>query len=202
MTASRIPDDGGRARVRTAANRDHPAVIVCEACEKPIEGAVYFHSKRGEPRCADCTESLLRDRFLEVYEEVDRERYQERYVAPLPPFEEWAGERLDLPRSAPCEGCGREIGWARRWWWGYASNPGVWVCSPECRRERDARRRRIEPKPKVCEVCGETFTPKRSDARTCSDRCRQRLRREASRITGGGARAARGRQATVTEGGA
>jgi hypothetical protein len=31
--------------------------------------------------------------------------------------------------------------------------------------------------PKMCASCGELFTPMRADARTCSDRCRQRLRR-------------------------
>jgi hypothetical protein len=39
-------------------------------------------------------------------------------------------------------------------------------------RATDAKRQ-----PKLCASCGELFTPSRSDARTCSDRCRQRLRR-------------------------
>jgi len=33
-----------------------------------------------------------------------------------------------------------------------------------------------------CEACGATFTPLRSDARTCSARCRQALRRRRSAI--------------------
>jgi hypothetical protein len=33
------------------------------------------------------------------------------------------------------------------------------------------------PAPRDCEGCGEPFTPKRSHARTCSDRCRKRLQR-------------------------
>jgi hypothetical protein len=44
-------------------------------------------------------------------------------------------------------------------------------------RERINARRRVEQEPKVCASCGATFMPARSDARTCSDRCRQRLRR-------------------------
>jgi len=38
-------------------------------------------------------------------------------------------------------------------------------------------RRRVTHEPMVCPVCDETFTPTRSDAATCPDRCRQRLRR-------------------------
>ena len=44
-------------------------------------------------------------------------------------------------------------------------------------RKRHNERRRVTPQPMVCEVCGKSFTPRRSDARTCSDRCRQRLHR-------------------------
>ena len=32
--------------------------------------------------------------------------------------------------------------------------------------------RRVAPKPKVCVVCGEPFTPQRSDCQVCSDICR------------------------------
>ena len=38
--------------------------------------------------------------------------------------------------------------------------------------------RRVEPTETWCAACGEMFTPKRSDAKTCSDRCRQALRRK------------------------
>ncbi len=53
------------------------------------------------------------------------------------------------------------------------------------RRERLARRRTRE-----CEVCGETFTPPRSDAKTCSPACRQKAyrRRRALRIDAGAGR--------------
>ncbi len=47
----------------------------------------------------------------------------------------------------------------------------------EAQREAHNARRRVAPKPKTCTVCGETFTPGRSDAQTCSARCRQALRR-------------------------
>ena len=52
-------------------------------------------------------------------------------------------------------------------------------CCDDCLRkvtnERARLRRRVIHKDTTCEVCGKTFTPKRSDAVTCSNKCRQRL---------------------------
>jgi integrase len=44
--------------------------------------------------------------------------------------------------------------------------------------KRQNLRRRVEHEPIKCMVCGETFTPRRNDANTCSSRCRQRFYRE------------------------
>lgn len=51
------------------------------------------------------------------------------------------------------------------------------VC-PDCKN--------LEKKPvgeKICMVCGKEFTPKRSDACTCGDKCRQALSRSRKKIT-------------------
>jgi rubrerythrin len=55
------------------------------------------------------------------------------------------------------------------------------ACSPECRKQAHnrrayARRRGIEYQlqPRPCPICGDPFTPKRSDAKVCSTRCRMR----------------------------
>jgi predicted nucleic acid-binding Zn ribbon protein len=85
----------------------------------------------------------------------------------------FAGERWKL-RVEPCEICGREIaklGWMH--WPGGKER----VCSEWCRHERWKASRRVTHEPQPCIVCGEEFAPSRSDARTCSARCRQRLRR-------------------------
>ena len=42
-------------------------------------------------------------------------------------------------------------------------------------------RRRVRHEQIDCAVCGELFTPKRNDAVTCSNRCRQRLFRQRAR---------------------
>jgi hypothetical protein len=51
------------------------------------------------------------------------------------------------------------------------------VCSENCERkmrnERNRVRRRVDHRPVFCAECGEPFVPKRADAVTCSNRCRQ-----------------------------
>jgi predicted nucleic acid-binding Zn ribbon protein len=57
------------------------------------------------------------------------------------------------------------------------------VCCDDCRRSMlNARARaRVRHEQIDCAVCGELFTPKRNDAVTCSNRCRQRLFRQRAR---------------------
>jgi predicted nucleic acid-binding Zn ribbon protein len=58
-----------------------------------------------------------------------------------------------------------------------ASLIGVEICSERCEAERKKARRRVRQIPRPCIACGKDFIPTRSDAKTCSDRCRQRLHR-------------------------
>jgi hypothetical protein len=51
--------------------------------------------------------------------------------------------------------------------WG--TRPAITTCSRRC----SAATKRVQVDARDCEVCGETFTPKRSDARYCSSACRQ-----------------------------
>lgn len=68
----------------------------------------------------------------------------------------------------PCEGgCGVLVSVFEGGW-----NQSV-CCSPRCVDEAARKRRRVEPVARECEVCGEEFIPKRSDARYCSSACRQ-----------------------------
>ncbi len=57
-------------------------------------------------------------------------------------------------------------------------------CSDACAAQAQAQRKQPQdyytkatPTPKPCAHCGETFTPKRSDAKTCSPACRVALHR-------------------------
>ena len=83
-----------------------------------------------------------------------------------------------------CPGCGVEIV-------DHTGHTGVWNgtgcggslhCSDACRKKRAAelaRRRYVpaEPQERPCAHCGKLFAPRRSDAKTCSVRCRTALHR-------------------------
>jgi hypothetical protein len=55
--------------------------------------------------------------------------------------------------------------------------PGVTVCGGVRCADRAYNARRRKSAPTSCAGCGETFTPKRSDARYCSAACKQRAYR-------------------------
>ena len=59
------------------------------------------------------------------------------------------------------------------------------TCSADCGRahryRRNNLRRRVKHEPMTCIQCGELFIPKRADAQTCSNKCRQALHREGLR---------------------
>jgi predicted nucleic acid-binding Zn ribbon protein len=88
----------------------------------------------------------------------------------------WFAKSLERCR---CEACGRPLRvCATR----YRTQR---VCCDDCRRSmlnaRARARRRVRHEQIDCAVCGEPFTPKRNDALTCSNRCRQRLFRQRAR---------------------
>lgn len=62
----------------------------------------------------------------------------------------------------------------------HGGRPGARCCSA-CRaaaeRDRKRRQRGTDLSDRLCDACGESFTPKRSDARCCSGRCRAALSR-------------------------
>lgn len=159
---SKVTDNGG-ARAR-ADSRD----IECVICKQAIAGVVYF-GRIGRPVCADCAIEVKWQGLLASYARFDRD----------PPDRDENMPALRLPTTSHCEACGRSMAWLN---WRLAT---VTACSWECRWERDKAQRRVVHEQKTCEACGEMFTPKRSDARTCSDRCRKRLQR--SRISTRGA---------------
>jgi hypothetical protein len=151
-----------------------PPTVKCLDCKEPVEGVVYFMGYA--PFCADCRREREYQRLL---------RWHERFGGPAP------SRDLKLPGGRPCEVCGRLMSWKGR-----AGYQTVQVCSWECEGERRNARRRVQHEAKVCANCGETFTPKRSDARTCSDRCRTALNR-ASRINVSATRGTGKRDTTV-----
>jgi hypothetical protein len=98
----------------------------------------------------------------------------------LVPFCERCGQHRHLgavPARYACTSCGRPV---------VRTTDSVWrvldvCCSRRCyaaARTRQARERRRRARAdRVCDTCGETFTPSRSDAVYCSNACRQRAYR-------------------------
>ena len=89
--------------------------------------------------------------------------------------------RAKSVRRCRCEACGRPLRVDRGLYHRdlYQTER---VCCDDCRRSmlnaRARTRRRVQHQQINCAVCGEPFTPKRDDAVTCSNRCRQRLFRQ------------------------
>jgi hypothetical protein len=87
------------------------------------------------------------------------------------------------PSTSPCRRCRDPVTlWARHWCGrGWAAVPRRIILCPDCRQlernQRNNERRRVRPTPMTCVQCGGTFTPKRADALTCSNKCRQAAHR-------------------------
>lgn len=92
--------------------------------------------------------------------------------------EKISGEKPDLAvRKIICKGCGREfysqIETKKYCLYSLCGNRGY---------QKELKQRRQEArKDMVCPVCEKTFTPKRSDAKFCSNACRQKAYR--NRVT-------------------
>lgn len=131
--------------------------ISCDICKRRIKGTSYQALGGVDKQlCAHCATEI---------ETRLAERWNDTPPEPRP---------VITPDAEPCVECGRGvvvIADARR---NRVTRP-LTICSAECRRERanDLRRRKHEPR--LCAACGEPFVPSRSDAKTCSNRCRQRL---------------------------
>jgi hypothetical protein len=91
-----------------------------------------------------------------------------------------AASRAAAPLAErPCLDCGRPIRLRRNGFGGYCVSPRARCddCERLRRNQRNAERRRVKHAPMACLVCGEAFVPKRADAVTCSNRCRQAAHR-------------------------
>src|SRR3954469_8716466 len=115
---------------------------------------------------SDVSEGLVTDRWdLQDSTKIHGRRYTMRRI----------DGSLGVFRKQ-CLACGKPF---------HAEGPGcgqVVTCAEECRRirrlalRRELRRRRPPPRvtyeDRACKACGESFTPRRSDAVFCSVRCR------------------------------
>src|SRR5215831_8217814 len=144
---------------------------VCACCAAPLrpgqsvtlrwwkitnQHGVYFWLRA--PVCLVCTLTQIRPSPSRWSNDTDH-----------PAYPEWCRFR--------CRTCGRPVRIAptRQ----QVTSPTCCdVCQERDRLSRNMVRRRVTHKHRRCAQCGELFMPKRADATTCSNRCRQAAHRE------------------------
>jgi hypothetical protein len=127
-------------------------------------GREHVQSWVWAPVCLNCTLTRLRP-WKAPRQELWQTPWEER-----PQYEEF--------RRFRCRGCGRPVRVA-------SSIKVSPCCCAACqqvdRLARNKLRRRVKHQKAKCPVCRKTFVRKRSDAYTCSNRCRQKLFRQEHR---------------------
>jgi len=149
--------DAERA-LRAALRAEKTPRVSCTHCQRKI--------KPSEPMIWQWRASWHHRRSVEVCLRCDRKEHE-------------GEERLADLHQQPCEICARTMyfdGYHRF----HTRRP--LTCSFQCnyrrKLKRQLERKRVEHEPIKCARCGDTFTPRRADAVTCSNRCRQALYRE------------------------
>jgi len=145
----------------------------CYTCGTGITDALYLFNPNTEAQAAH---QLKRDAWTAGTKEHGWAFYKmdNRHIA-LPdyyyyrkggsPFCHRCAEKYyDIPamREKNCQGCGRFI-------YGYHPKP---YCAPRCESKASYERNKKQPVPIQCLRCQETFTPKRTDTKYCSTKCR------------------------------
>ena len=86
-------------------------------------------------------------------------------------------DRWTGAKTSPCDGCSRLVTIEGR----FKNRCRYWACSEKCRNKAARLRKQAgaaKKRRRECPVCGETFTPRRNDAITCSPKCRQKSYRQ------------------------
>ena len=158
-----IKTSKGKRKVPFLVNDAHEAIVSIVAHEAshylgstsqiPASGKKWFDSRPTDEVEAGEFEKAA----VEAYRAASRDDVVE------------APASVTLTETHDCAECGQRLFSSR-----------ARFCSDECRyayHNRQRHKRGESERQKVCEVCGAEFASSRKDAKTCSARCRQRLRR-------------------------
>jgi predicted nucleic acid-binding Zn ribbon protein len=181
--------DGRRAAVRrrdraNAATGPIPETVTCRECGTEVgHDAVIVtrDSRHGRDLCEPCYTAARRDEDTERI--ANPGPFAHLFDTEDPAEPGWTPWRRWMAEIA--EQTGGRCGWCER------RLMGDRYCCDRCEYEAGKARRRVDPTEKTCVVCGKAFTPKRSDAKTCSDAHRQKLRRSRLVADRGGLRRTR-----------
>jgi predicted nucleic acid-binding Zn ribbon protein len=194
-------DYGARTAVEARALREQAAqsATVCADCFQPLppDASVTMENRSVRVPAHDLPYPTLGSGHVAEHDEwlrvpiclrcwlvkmtLSRPRDNSRFVTLL--WSEKSGRvswswRAESVKRCRCEACGRPLRLYRDLYQYHTQR----VCCDDCRRSmlnaRARVRRRVRHQQIDCAVCGEPFTPKRNDAVTCSNRCRQKLHRQ------------------------
>jgi hypothetical protein len=159
-------------------------------------GALYHKAAKSAACCSDCGRALApTDSVTMTRRDAGRRRNPDWIRVPiclLCTLDEiarhWSGRRdmYNTPRwhRTRCLNCDRLIriyGSSRNARTGCGDSRNARTCCEGCQRavrnERNKLRRRVRHTSRMCVRCGARFVPKRTDAVTCSNRCRQAMHR-------------------------
>jgi hypothetical protein len=162
MSFRRVDEDTAR-NIQTKGAMVRRSVF-CSCCARLFEDGDVVYRKRGRPGWNPGSQPL--------------QAFCSACVG------EWHPSWLEHARKpVPCPGsCGVHVSHWYRDRYSFTNGEGAWTpsiaaCSSYCAEKARAARRRVEHEPRTCKWCGQPFVPKRSDAKTCKDACRQAVSR-------------------------
>jgi hypothetical protein len=165
---------------------DDIIAAIADLADNPVTDSSHRHPPTRAPRrtvpavpCFACQKPITGELWVQPEHKVNKHEWEPTYFcktcAHIPVPSKHGGTRT-IAGGGPgvrCEWCGR-VFHARAHWRVY--------CTPECRQAVASRsyyetHRQVALTSHTCEVCDRSFTPSRSDAKTCSSACRQKAYR-------------------------
>jgi len=136
-----------------------------------IKSRIWQADCRGKV-CAQCGKEFAADEVVFRFRSL-RYSWNSACCSACRPFPD--SECVKWSTPAPCAGCGRLMVYQL----GMPGKTPI-ICSRQCSIDATRRKRRRQQQ-RTCIVCKINFTPERSDALTCSHRCRQKAYRDRAR---------------------
>ena len=140
----------------------HWGTLVCDHCRQPLDETelVVFAYEEGYGSGAAALHLRCSEASMPSMARTNR----------------WVSEPL-FNCTKHCVHCNREMIFGQRLG-GLAKIKNS--CTPYCGQQHRLRQTCVTPQEKICASCQKSFLPRRNDAVTCSNGCRQRLHRQRS----------------------
>lgn len=131
--------------------------------------------------CVECAKPIDGDEVVyRIRTNLGGSKHSAHEIVVMPCCEGCGSRYFRVGDLTSCEACGRPM---------YQVSPYTgWhnFCCGDCANKiyrRNAKARQARKRKRTCPICGEEFTPLRSDAKTCSSTCRQKSYRQRARAS-------------------